>query len=227
MITGASRGIGRAIAVRLASLGYGLFLLGRDDAALDSVAQQCRGEGVPALCLAGDITDARFRDEAVGTAVERLGGIDVLVNNAGQSNTAPVQTADLEVWQAVLEVNFSAAMHLCRQVLPGMIERNRGAVVNISSILGRATDAGSAIYAATKHALNGFSGCLYEDVRDHGIKVSTIMPGFVETAMTSAYDFNAAHLIQPDDVADAVEYVLNSSAGCCPTEIVIRPQKRP
>jgi NADP-dependent 3-hydroxy acid dehydrogenase YdfG len=138
-----------------------------------------------------------------------------------------VHSADLDEWRNVLDVNFTAVMHLTRQLLPQMIERKSGAVINLSSLSGRHTDAGAAIYAATKHALNGFSGCLYEDVRDYGIKVSTIMPGFVETELTAKIGKQSANMIQTSDIADAVAYVLSASPSCCPTEIVIRPQRRP
>lgn len=224
LVSGASRGIGQAIAIRLASLGFSVFLLGRDSASLGSVVEDCANHGVAANCLAGDLQDPVYLDEAVNAAGAFLGQVDVLVNNAGTASDGPVYSADLDEWRGVLDVNFSAAVHLSRGVLPGMVERKRGAVVNISSISGRNCNAGAAIYAATKHAINGFTGCLYEDVREFGIKVSAIMPGFVETALTSRLGKNTANMIRPDDIADAVEYVLSSSAACCPTEIVIRPQ---
>jgi len=227
LVTGATRGIGRAIATRLASLGYSVFLLGRDIDSLESVVEECVSKAVVAGCLAGDLQDRCYIDEAVKQAQSFFGQIDVLINNAGISRHEPVYSADLEAWRAVLEVNFNSAVHLSRCVLPGMVERKCGAILNISSISGRNTAAGSAIYSATKHAMNGFSGCLYEDVRDFGIKVCAIMPGFVDTALTSDIGKNAKNMIRPDDIADAVEFVLSSSSTCCPTEIVIRPQLRP
>jgi NADP-dependent 3-hydroxy acid dehydrogenase YdfG len=116
---------------------------------------------------------------------------------------------------------------LSRHILPQMVSRQSGVIINISSLSGRNTGAGNAIYAASKHALNGFSGCLYEDVREIGIKVSTIMPGFVETDLTENLGMTSRNMIQPEDVANCVEYVLSASAHCCPTEIVLRPQLRP
>jgi acetoacetyl-CoA reductase len=156
-----------------------------------------------------------------------MGPIDVLVNNAGATVHGAVQDADMAKWRDILDVNFTAMAELTRQVLPGMIDRGRGAIINISSINGRHVSAGSAIYAATKHALNGFSGCLFEDVREHGVKVSTIMPGFVATDMTAALGKDGTRMIQPDDIAEAVVFVLSASPACCPTEIVIRPQRQP
>jgi NADP-dependent 3-hydroxy acid dehydrogenase YdfG len=226
-ITGASRGIGRAIALRAAELGYNLFLLARNAAALAEVVEQCKGRDVAVECLVGELADEKYMDKALQSALGSFGAIEVLINNAGASSRQAVQDADLNAWRDVLDVNFNAVMYLSRQVLPSMIERKSGAVVNISSISGRNTHAEGAIYCASKHALNGFSGCMYEDVREHGIKVSTIMPGFVDTGMTSTLDLNSNHMIQPNDVADAVQYVLSASSTCCPTEIILRPQARP
>jgi NADP-dependent 3-hydroxy acid dehydrogenase YdfG len=227
VVTGAGKGIGRAIAVRLAALGYDLFLLGRGAEALASAAAECTALSVQAGFFAGDLRDPKAIDAALNAARERFGHIDVLVNNAGTARGGAVQDADLEVWREVLDLNFVAATALTRGVLPEMIERRQGAIINISSISGRHTNAGSAIYAASKHALNGFTGCLFEDVREYGIKVSSIMPGFVDTALTAGLGKRTDRMIRSEDVADAVAYVLASSANCCPTEIVLRPQMAP
>ena len=227
VISGASRGIGRSIAIRLATLNYSLFLLGRDKLGLESVANDCRENGSEVRCHAGDLEDPGYLSEAITTAGLELGQVDVLINNAGTSSHGAVVDADLTVWQSVMNINFNAMMVLCRHVLPTMIERKRGAIINISSLSGRHTNAGDAIYSATKHAINGFSGCLYEDVRDFGIKVSTIMPGFVDTDMTADIGRRTSNMIRADDIADTVEFVLAASPSCCPTEIVIRPQGRP
>jgi len=225
LISGASRGIGRAIALRLSALGTRVLLLGRDTAALEAVVAGCP-PGTASAC-AGDLRDPEFVD-SIFEQIEGLpGSLDVLVNNAGATDHGPVHEADMERWREVLDLNFFAAAELTRRALPGMIERERGAVINISSINGRHTNAGAAIYAASKHALNGFGGCLFEDVREHGIKVSTIMPGFVDTDMTARMKKDGTRMIQPDDVADAVAFVLSTSTSCCPTEIVIRPQVVP
>ena len=227
LVTGAGKGIGRAIALRLAANGYNLFLLGRDVDALTAVTTDCTALSAQAAFLAGDLRETGYIDDAVRAARARFGQIDVLVNNAGIAHQSAVQDADLEAWRAVLDLNFGAAMTLTRSVAPEMVERRHGAIINVSSISGRYTNAGSAIYAASKHALNGFTGCVFEDVREFGIKVSCIMPGFVDTALTSNMGMRAERMIRPDDIADAVAFVLASSARCCPTEIVIRPQLQP
>ncbi len=226
-VTGANRGIGRAIALKLAHMGYNLFLLARNQELLEEVAQECRAQAVTVECFAGELGDEAFMDEAVKAALASFGAIDVLINNAGAASQQAVQEADLAVWRDIMDVNFNAVVYLSRHLLPGMVSRRSGTIINISSLSGRNTNAGGAIYSATKHALNGFTGCMYEDVREHGIKVSTIMPGFVETELTQNMGMQGNKMIQPQDIAASVEYVLSASAYCCPTEIVLRPQMRP
>ncbi|MEM8562199.1 MAG: SDR family oxidoreductase [Pseudomonadota bacterium] len=226
-ITGASRGIGRAIALALAGEGHSLFLLARDEQALKSCVSATRDLGAQVDFLAGDLKDRTYADLAIARAKDRFGEINVLINNAGKATHQPVQALDMAVWQDTVEVNLDAAVYLCSRIVPQMIDRRAGAIINISSISARITSAGSAIYCASKHALNGFTGCLYEDVREYGIKVSAIMPGFVNTALTAGAGLDVSKMIQPEDVADAVRYVLSSSAACCPTEIVLRPQSSP
>lgn len=226
-VTGANRGIGRAISLTLANMGYNLYLLARNSQALESVAQDCRAQGVRVESLAGELADEEFMQQAVDGAIAAFGSIDVLINNAGTASNQAVQNADLGVWRDVMDVNFNAVVFLSRHILPGMIENRQGAIINISSLSGRNTNAGGGIYSATKHALNGFSGCMYEDVREYGIKVSTIMPGFVETDLTENLGLQGSKMIQPEDVAASVAYVLSASPHCCPTEVVLRPQLRP
>jgi len=183
--------------------------------------------GVKALSLAGEITDERYLDRALELAHGSFGSVDVLINNAGSAVHQPAQEADVNKWSRLMDLNFHAVVSLSQRVLPAMIESRSGVVINISSIMGRSTAAGSGAYCATKHALNGYTECLYEDVRDFGVKVSSIMPGFVATDLTEGMGMNANQMIHPDDVADSVQYVLSASASACPTEIVLRPQLRP
>ena len=204
-----------------------LVLLARDHEALAAVAKNCAALGAKIHSLSGELSDEIFMGGAIDAALQEFAAIDVLINNAGVASHEAVQHADLADWQNTMNINFTAITYLSRHILPGMIERKSGTIINISSISGRNTSAGSAIYSASKHALNGFAGCMYEDVRDYGIKISTIMPGFVDTELTQGLGMSAGDMIKPDDVADSVQYVLSASANCCPTEIVLRPQLRP
>jgi len=226
-VTGANRGIGRAIALRLAASGYNLFLVARDLEALEHVAEECRTADVQVTCLAGELTEEGYIERALEQAFQNYAHIDVLINNAGVANHQSVQDADLMAWHELMDINFHAVVRLSRRVLPSMIARRAGAIINISSLSGRSTSAASAAYCASKFALNGFSECMYEDVREFGIKVSTLMPGFVETDLTQNLGMKVDRMIKPDDIADAVEFILATSPSCCPTEVVLRPQRRP
>ncbi|MEM7218672.1 MAG: SDR family oxidoreductase [Pseudomonadota bacterium] len=227
LVTGANRGIGAAIAETLAAGGYKLLLVARDEAQLNVVRERCEALGANAEVAAGDLTEADFVAELEQQVARRHGSIDALVNNAGIALGGPVAQADVEAWRRLMDINFHAAVALTRALLPAMLERGTGAVINVSSISGRHTDAGNTIYAASKHALNAFGGCLFEEVRDAGIKVSTIMPGFVATELTEGLGMDGEHMIAASDVAEAVAYVLAASPRSCPTEIVLRPQRRP
>ena len=141
LISGASGGIGQALARRLSTNGYRLFLLGRDSTALCSVAGQCKQVDSSIGILAGDLRDESYMTEALRQAMGFLKHIDVLVNNAGAAAYGAVQTADINAWRSVMDVNFSAAVYLSRFVLPDMIANKRGIVINISSLSGRNTSA--------------------------------------------------------------------------------------
>jgi len=224
LITGASGGIGAATARRLAEKGMTLALAGRDTNKLDAVADDCRKVGALAEIFPGEITDADYI-AGLGDAVsKRFGALHALFNSAGVFETGSFDTADLARWDAALDINFRSLLHLTKMALPHLLEHPESAVINLSSIAGRMTFGGGGIYSATKHAVHAFSGCLFEDLRDRGLKVAAIYPGFVDTGMTAAVSGERSNMIQPDDVAQTVEFVLQFPANACPTEIVLRPQ---
>ncbi len=234
LVTGASRGVGRAIAVALARTGYRLVLLARGADGLEETARACRAEGATASAYAIDITDSAALAALVPHIVAEAGGLGVLVNNAAVSPVASTLKADPGAWDRALDTNLRAVMHLTRLCLPALVESGRGSAVFISS-QGVHFDGvpGLAPYLATKHALRGFAESLFEEVRERGVRVSCICPGLVNTAMgaelQAAYpellDLEPADMVQPADVADAVLYVLGSSATCCPTEIIVEPMR--
>ena len=228
LVSGAGRGIGKAIAVALAKAGCRTVLTARTAAQLELVESELGANGAEALSITSDLT----RDEEIyrllAEAQRTYGPVDILINNAGWGKKSTIVRADLNDWDQTLRVNLRASMLLTKMVLPGMIERNSGAVINISSISGKSGEAGSSAYAASKFGLIGFTQSLYEEVREHGIKVSVILPGFVDTPMIPAVkQLDRSKMIRPEDVADAVLFVLNSSAAVCPVEMTIRPQRSP
>ena len=228
LVTGAGRGIGKAIAVALADAGCRIALTARSAAQLEFVESEIGAIGAEALSITSDLT----RDEEIyrlNAEVERAyGPIDILINNAGWGKKSNIVRANLNDWDQTLRVNLRAPMVLTKMVLPGMIERNSGAVINISSISGKSGEAGSSAYAASKFGLIGFTQSLYEEVREHGIKVSVILPGFVDTPMIPPVKhLDRSKMSRPEDVAAAVLFVLNSSTAVCPVEMTIRPQRSP
>ena len=227
LISGASRGIGRAIAVALAREGCDLALLARTAAALEETATTCRAAGARALALPVDVTDSGALAAAVERCARELGRLDVLVNSAGIYARAPAHEADLAAFQAVLDVNVGATMALTRLALPHILQRPRGAVITIGSVAGRMTFPEGGAYCASKWAVLGYQGAVFQDVRERGVKVCTICPGYTSTDMVAGRGLDMDRMIQPDDVARAVIFVATFPDTACPTEIVIEPQRSP
>ena len=227
IVTGASGGIGRAISLSLINQGYEVILLGRDAKKLKVLTTECQSQHGNATYFAGDLLDTNYMELMEKTISSHRKHISLLVNNAGIALRGPFYKSSMEEWSKIVNLNVSAALNLSRAVLPGMIDRRKGTIINISSLSGRFTSAGSALYSATKHALNGLSGGMFEDIRGFDIKVSAIMPGYVDTDLTSNIGRNKKRMIFPEDVAAAVDFVIQSSPNCCPTEIVLRPQRAP
>lgn len=228
IVTGAGRGIGRAIALAAAEHGCRVVLASRTTGQLEVVKAAIEERGGQASALRADVSDNEDLAALVQHTLHRFGAIDFLVNNAGWGAKATVVKSKVEDWERTLRVNLLAPMILSRLVLPTLMARRTGAIVNVSSISGRAGQAGSAAYAASKFGLIGFSQSLFEEVREHGIKVAAILPGFVDTGMIPPVKhLDRSRMIQPGDVAQAVLFVLNAPPTACPVEITVRPQRTP
>jgi 3-oxoacyl-[acyl-carrier protein] reductase len=220
LITGASRGIGRAIALRLAR-SHEIVAAARTRADLDAVAAEITRAGGRCRVIAVDVADpASVAGALTGVAA------DVLVNNAGVGPIKPLLELTPEEWHRMVDVNFNALYHVTRAVLPGMIERRRGDIINIGSLAGRNAIVGGACYAATKHAVIGFSESLMLEVRDHGVRVSVIMPGSVATDF-STRGGDASWKITAADVAESVAHVLDAPANVAISRVEIRPAQPP
>lgn len=223
IVTGAGRGIGRAIALRLASDRLNLALVGRNETHLDEVRAQCCEKSVRCEVFPYDLAQISGIEALVERIHRTFGRLDAVVNNAGVYEGGKGDSADLGAWDAALDINLRAVVHLNRYALPYIEQQGGGSIIHISSISGRMTHGGGGSYCATKHGLMGYSGSLFDDVREKNVKVCAICPGFVATDMPSA-----AHardrMIRPEAIADAVAFVMSFDASGCPTEIVIRPQ---
>lgn len=200
VITGASKGIGRATALRLAAE-YDIVALARSDDELESLAQEIEHGGGSCRPRVVDVTNPA----AVAAA---LSGIDaqVLVNNAGVGKLKPFMELTRDEWTQMVDVNFNALYDVTRALLPSMIARKSGHIVIIGSVAGRSAFAGGSCYAATKHAVMAFSECLMLEVRDFGVKVSVVNPGSVATHFSERAD--PSWMLSAEDVADAVHSVV-------------------
>jgi len=224
LVTGAGRGIGRAISTALARAGCEVVITARGiDQLLDVQKEISTFHGV-ARPIQADLT----RDDDLQRLVQSCGPVDFLINNAGWGKRAPVVRAKIEDWDQTFRLNLRAPMILAQKLLPAMIEKGEGAIINIGSVSGKSGEANGAAYSASKFGLIGFTQSLYEEVREHGIKVAVILSGFVDTPMIPPVKhLDRNKMIQADDVAQAVLYVLNAPATACPVEITIRPQRTP
>jgi 3-oxoacyl-[acyl-carrier protein] reductase len=228
LVTGAGRGIGKAVALRLAQSGCRLVLTARSLAELEKVQEEVRKDGGQAAIVGADLARDEDIQHVAEDAQRAFGGVDFLINNAGWGKRAPVVRAKIEDIDQTLRLNLRAPILLARQLVPSMLERRDGAVINIGSVSGKSGEADGAAYSASKFGLIGFTQSLYEEVREYGIKVAVILPGFVDTPMIPPVKhLDRAKMIQADDVAQSVLYVLNSPLTACPVEITIRPQRTP
>jgi 3-oxoacyl-[acyl-carrier protein] reductase len=226
LVTGGSRGIGRAIAIRLAELGATVSICGRDSEKLRETADTLQALTQKAFWQKADVTRADAVEKFVSETEAKLGAIGILVNNAGIGLFGPAHEKSEEEWDRVLNTNLKSAFLVSRAVVPSMIRRRAGDIINISSLAGRNTFAGGGLYCASKWGLQGLSGCMAEDLRDYGIRVTVICPGSVATEFSGrgAKDPNKA--LQPEDVAHAVEAVVTQRPGSFMSEIHLRPLRK-
>jgi 3-oxoacyl-[acyl-carrier protein] reductase len=228
LVTGAGRGIGRAVALALAGEGYRVALVARTGPELEEVAREIEGDGGEALVVSTDLADAASAEAAVQRAVERFGRLDVLVNNAGAADESDFGALSVDAIDRVLDVTLRATVLMTRAALPHLLRApESAAVVQVASLAGRRPAAGISVYAAAKHGVLGFSESFFEELRETGLKVSSILPGLVDTRMVEGSDAQRARMIAPEDVAQAVLYVLSTSPRVCPAELVLRPQRSP
>jgi NADP-dependent 3-hydroxy acid dehydrogenase YdfG len=222
LITGASRGIGRAIAIALAPT-HDLILTARDTNALAEVAVEATALDARCQTVALDLRDP-------AAIVRTLGGYvpDVLINNAGVAVLKPFLQTTPEEWQSQVDVNVNALYHVTRSVLPAMVARGSGHVITIGSLAGRNTFVGGSCYAGTKHFVMGFAESLMLEVRDAGIKVSVVMPGSVSTELFPP-ETDRSWMLEPEDVALVVAQMVATPGHSLTAKVEIRPlsPKRP
>ena len=228
IVTGAGRGIGKSISASLARAGCRVVIAARTREQIEAVQKEILSHGGDALAVPTDLTVDEDIRRLVEKSQEKWGGVGILINNAGWGKRASVVSGSLTDWDQTFRLNLRAPMALAKALLPNMIAKREGAVINIGSVSGKTGEANGAAYSASKFGLIGFTQSLYEEVREHGIKVAVILPGFVDTPLIPPNrQLDRSKMIQADDIAQTVIFVLTSPATCCPVEITVRPQKTP
>jgi len=217
LVTGAGRGIGRSVALRFAEEGARVALVARTEKDLLETARLLSERGASCLPLPTDVTQRGAAEECVTRAEGALGPIDVLVNNAGNFLWKPFLKMTPEDWDLVLATNLTGAANFCRAVLPGMMARRRGRIVNVSSIHGVRGDANLAAHSAAKFGLIGLTQSLAREFRTHNVAINVVCPGAVETTMdeASAQDRREplAEKLWPRDVARTILFLASEDAA--------------
>jgi 3-oxoacyl-[acyl-carrier protein] reductase len=222
LITGASRGIGRAIALALAP-SHDLTLTARDVNSLNDVAVACTALDATCTTVPLDLRDA----SAIASALKGHAP-DVLINNAGLAVMKPFLELTPDEWQSQVDVNINALYHVTRAVLPAMVARGSGHVITIGSLAGRNTFVGGSCYSGTKHFVMGFTDSLMLEVRDAGVKVSVVMPGSVDTELFPE-GTDRSWMLEPSDVAEVVAHMVATPPHALQARVEVRPlsPKRP
>jgi len=226
VITGASKGIGKSIALSLAASGCKVVLASRNQKELDALSKEIRAGGGASLGVATDVSDEAQVLSLFQKTISEFGRIDVLVNNAGYAVISKIVDANVKDYDGMMNVNLRGTFLCTKAVLPSMIKQKSGAIINIASLAGKNSFAGGAIYSATKWGLLGFSRSLMLEVREYNIRVVAICPGSVNTTF-SDHSKDGDKIIQPQDVADAVLFALKMPARSNVSEIDIRPTVNP
>ena len=229
VVTGGSKGIGLAIARDLARAGAGVVISARnEDEVRDAAEALARDTGARVVSVRCDVRDHAQVREMMRTCERELGGLDVLVNNAGVGGFAPVDEMPPEQWDQIIETNLSGVFYCCHEGVPLLKKRGGGWIINVASLAGKNAFAGGAAYNASKFGLVGFSEALMMDVRGDGIRVNYIMPGSVNTHFgdkepSAANDW----MIQPEDIAQIVMDLLAFPGRTLPSRVEVRPSQPP
>ena len=236
IVTGGSRGIGLAIASALISRGADVMINSRTDEALraarariEGVTGSGSGEAVSAgrlEMLGADVRDQAQVQRLFDLTVERFGGLDVLINNAGAGNFSEVSAQSADEWREIIDTNLNGVFYCCHAAIPLLRRRRGGWIINISSLAGKHAFAGGAGYCASKAGLNAFSEALMQEVRYEDIRVSCIMPGSVDTVFGgTSPDAGATWKLSVDDVAQVVTDLISHPGRSLPSRVEIRPTK--
>ncbi len=211
IVTGAGKGIGRELTLRLATMGYtNLALAARTSSEIDAVALQCHQLGAKTIAIPTDITQEEQVNHLFQTTLQTFGSLDLLVNNAGMGIFNPIHQTTLDEWNQVIATNLTGSFLCARQAFAHMKDHGGGTILNVSSVVGIKGYPRQGAYTASKHGMVGLTKVLAEEGREYNIRAHVICPGGVATEMVrqSRPDLNPDEIIQPQDVADLMQYLL-------------------
>lgn len=225
LITGASKGIGRVLALKLAEAGHAVGVVARSSAELHTLKAEIEAIGGKAEVFVGDIADENLAKTAVATMVERFGTLDIMVNNAGFGIFKKVENTAADEWDAVMATNVRGTFLFSKAAIAPMKAQGSGHIVNIASDVAKRVFDGGSLYCASKYAQDAFSMALRKEVRKDGIKVSVVYSGLVDTHFHAhpQGDPHAAAWLRDSDVADAILYILNAPSHVVVDELMIHP----
>lgn len=230
LVTGASSGIGEAIARRLAASGHRVVMGARRTDRLQTLSADLQQQGCQVAFQALDVTDLQDMQRFVGFAEATFGPVDVIVNNAGVMPLSPLEALKVAEWNRMIDVNIRGVLHGIAAVLPGMQQRGRGQVINVSSIGGHAVFPAAAVYCATKFAVCAISEGLRQETSQ--LRVTVISPGVVTSELADSITHEGSRAamqefrrvaLQPDDIARAVTYAIDQPDGVDVSEVIVRP----
>jgi NADP-dependent 3-hydroxy acid dehydrogenase YdfG len=238
LVTGASSGIGEATALSLADEGAAVALVARRHDRLTEVAGRIESEGGRALPIEADVSDHGQVEALVEQTAGQLGGLHILINNAGVMLLGPVEGADVEQWRRMIDVNLLGLLYCTREALPAMRESGGGHIVNVSSVAGRQATLGAAVYNMTKWGVTGFSEALRQEALHSSIRVTCVEPGFVDTELqghnehpmvveaTQKMRDEIGKVLEADDIARAILYAVSQPDHVAINEVLVRPTKQ-
>ncbi|CAC6339678.1 SDR family NAD(P)-dependent oxidoreductase [Staphylococcus aureus] len=221
LVTGAGSGIGEAIATLLHEEGAKVVLAGRNKDKLQNVANQLAQDSVKVVPT--DVTKKEEVDELIKIAQQTFGGLDIVINSAGQMLSSKITDYQVDEWDSMIDVNIKGTLYTAQAALPTMLEQSSGHLINIASISGFEVTKSSTIYSATKVAVHTITQGLEKELAKTGVKVTSISPGMVDTAITAAYNPTDRKKLEPQDIAEAVLYALTQPKHVKVNEITVRP----
>jgi 3-oxoacyl-[acyl-carrier protein] reductase len=225
IITGGSRGIGRAIAIKMAKEGMNVIITGRNEKAIWSAEEEIKSYGVQCRYFLGNVQDTAHAEHVIKSAVKEFGKVDHLINNAGYGIMKKFVDSTLEEFKGQMDVNVFGVYNFTKAAVPYMIKANKGNIINIASLAGKNNFVGGTMYSSTKHALLGFTRSLMLELREYNIRVASVCPGSVDTEFGSNTPGHQgkSKILTPDNVADSVYAIINLPENALLSDLDLRP----